>query len=505
MSIIPEPTRRAFVLAWRKTSAFCETQFERLWPTSTEQAFVGPKVRLTPAARMTEGPILESLFGLALPIMGANLLMAANQFIDAFWVGRLGAVGVASVSVSTPIIFMLLTFGMGFGMAGSTIVAQYVGARRRDLVDHVAGQTLLTGVSVSLILAVLGFLSAPLLLDVMGVAPDVRAGALAFLHIALLTSPLSFAFFMFQSLMRGVGRTGISFTLTAVTVALNFLLNPILIFGIGPIPALGVAGSALSTLIAQFCAVAVAAYVLWFGRLGVCVRWTRLRPDTREIKRILMLGYPTAVEGMTRGLSLIVMTFLAAGFGTVSTASYGVGSTFLSLILIPSMGFSMATATLVGQNIGAGQMERAERVGRAAGAISFFGLAFFGLLAFLFAEGFVRMFVPSDQHVVHEASIFIRIMAWSLGFMGLQYACMGVMRSAGMMMATLLISLIAQWVVQFPLAYILAERTPLAMHGIYWAICISNIIACGMAVAMFLRGDWKRIRLIEPAPASLQP
>ena len=445
------------------------------------------------------GPVLRSLVGLALPLIGTNMLQVANQFIDAFWVGRLGAVGVASVSVSTPLVLVLLTFGMGFGGAGTALIAQYAGARRRDMVDHVAGQTLLTVLALSIVLASLGALAAPFLLTLMGVAPDVRSNALAFLHIGFVGLPLTFAYYMFQGLMRGIGRGAITLKLTAGMVVLNFLLNPIFIFGAGPIPAMGVAGSALSTLIAQICAVAVAFALLNSGKQGVSVRWDKLRPDFDVIKRTIQLGFPGAVDGASRGLSLIVMTFLVAGFGTVAVASYGVGNTILNFIHVPAMGFSMATAALVGQNIGAGQIARAELVGRAATAVSAAGMFVCGVLCFAFAESLVRIFVPSDAHVVREGAGFVRVLACSFVFLGLQYACSGVLRGAGLMSKTMLISLTAQWAVQFPLAYILAERTPLATHGIYWAIFLANAVACSMALFMFARGEWKQARIIQPA------
>ncbi len=513
MPLNPTKMRQALDLARRSIRAVVDDVASRfnlaaigeyLGLLQPAAAFVrrdSPSGAIAGERRMLDGPVLQSLLGLALPIMGANMLLVANQFIDAFWVGRLGAVGVASVSVSTPIIIVMLTFGMGFGIAGTALVAQYAGARRRDMVDEVAGQTLITVLALSFVLAILGALAAPLLLDLMGVAPDVRAGALAFLHIGFLSLPFSFAYFMFQGLMRGVGHASITLKLTAGMVLLNFLLNPILIFGAGPIPAMGVAGSALSTLIAQFCVVVVALTLLSRGRQGVRVHWRKLRPDFDAIKRTFLLGYPAAIEGAARGLSLIVMTFLVAGFGTVATASYGVGNTILSLIVIPAMGFSMAASTLVGQNIGAGQIERAERVGRAACVISFVGLCICGLLCIAFAETLVRLFVPRDARVIHEAGDFVRIMSWSFGLMGLHYACTGVLRGAGLMTKTMLISLIAQWAVQFPLAYILAERTPLGTHGIYWAIFVASFVAAGMAFYMFARGDWKRARLIQPEPA----
>src|SRR3954466_12333437 len=155
--------------------------------------------------RLLEGPIVKSLLSLAVPIALANILQAAYQLIDAFWVGRLGGSAVAAVSVSTPIMFLTIGLGAGLAIAGSTLVAQYFGAKNQDMVDHVAAQTLLMIVLVSAVLGAIGYIAAPGLLRLMGVAPDVYAGALGFMRVSFVGLVFNFFFFMFQSVMRGVG------------------------------------------------------------------------------------------------------------------------------------------------------------------------------------------------------------------------------------------------------------------------------------------------------------
>src|SRR6185295_6665026 len=195
--------------------------------------------------RLLHGPIPRSLFLLAFPIMGGNILQIAYQLVDAFWVGRLGAAAVASVSVS--LMFLMMSIGMGFTIAGSTLIAQYVGARNRAMVDHVAGQTLLTVVAVSAALGLLGFVIAPYLLELMEVAPDVYHNALGFLRVQFLSLPLAFAYFCFQSQMRGVGQVTVPLYIISGSVAINFCLDPLFIFYFG----WGVVGAALATMVSQ--------------------------------------------------------------------------------------------------------------------------------------------------------------------------------------------------------------------------------------------------------------
>jgi putative MATE family efflux protein len=443
--------------------------------------------------RLLEGPIPRSLFLLAFPIMGGNILQIAYQLVDAFWVGRLGAAAVASVSVSMPLMFLMMSVGMGFTIAGSTLVAQYVGARNRPMVDHVAGQTLLTVVAVSLALGLLGFVIAPYLLELMEVAPDVYHNALRFLRVQFLSLPFAFAYFCFQSQMRGVGQVTIPMYIIGGTVLINFFVNPLFIFYFG----LGVMGSALATMTSQFISATVAISLLMSGRFGIQLKIRELKPDFAFIRRAFNLGYPAAIEGSARGLGVTMMMFLITGFGTVTTASYGVGGNVLQFVVIPAMGFSMATSTLVGQNIGAGNVPRAEAVARLAALITFSVLSAFGVIAFAFANHIAAFFVPHDKSVIHEASVFIRTVSWSFGFIGVQFALMGVLRASGNMFAAMVISLVSQWMLTFPLAFVLSHRAHLGAHGIWWAFPVANVLTAIVSAIWFSRGDWKKRRIIE--------
>jgi putative MATE family efflux protein len=371
-----------------------------------------PKSRHSFDPRLLEGSIVTSLFLLAFPIMGANLLQIAYQLIDAFWVGRLGAAAIAAVSISMPIMFLMISAGLGFAVAGTTLIAQYAGAGDRAMVDHVAAQTLLTIVALSVVLGGAGFAASPYLLGLMGTAPEVQDNAVAFLRVSFVSLPFAFVYFMFQSLMRGVGQVMLPLYTVAATVAINFVLDPVLIFGWFGVPALGVMGAAISTLIAQAIAALAGLLLLMSGRYGIALNWQSFRPDFAFVHRAFSLGYPASIEQSARGLGMTVMTFLITSFGTITTASYGVGTNVLNFVVVPAMGFSMATSTLVGQNIGANNIARAERVARLAALITFTALSGVGLLCFLFASHIVTLFVPEDADVIREGAVFIRTVAW---------------------------------------------------------------------------------------------
>src|SRR5580698_1355692 len=279
-----------------------------------------------------EGPIRIALINLALPIILGNLLQTGYQLTDAFWVGRLGAAAVAAVSVSFPVGFLVIALGAGLAMAGATLSAQYMGAGRQDMVNHVAAQTMTMVAITSVVLGAAGYLLAPSLLTLLGVASDVHDGALSFMRVSFVGIIFVFLYAMFQALMRGVGQTRVPLLIVAGTVALNFVLDPLFIFGWGPFPPHGVVGAAIATLITQALAALLGMIIFMRGRHGIQLAWRDFRPDFPYLKRAFFLGFPGSVELSTRGLGLMVMSFLVASFVNVTLAAYGVGSNVLQVI-----------------------------------------------------------------------------------------------------------------------------------------------------------------------------
>jgi putative MATE family efflux protein len=372
------------------------------------------------------------------------------------------------------------------------------------MVDHVAAQTLITIVAVSIVLGALGIVLSPWLLHMMGVAPDVYRNALSFVRVVFAALPFAFLYAMVQSLMRGVGEVRVPLYIVGGTVVINFFLDPILIFGRFGLPALGVTGAAIATLIAQLLAAVLALSLLFSGRFGIHVRWRDFKPDFTFVRRAFLLGYPASIEQSARGLGMTLMTFLITSFGTVVTASFGVGTNVLNVVIIPAMGFSMATSTLVGQNIGAGNIARAEKTARLSAFITFAALSVLGILCYFLAAAIVRFFVPQSPQVIAEGARLLRIVSWSFGFVGLQFALLGVLRAAGEMLAAMTTSLVSQWVLQLPLAYVLSKHTALGTDGLWWALPVSNIATAFIACALFLWGPWKTRKLTIRPPLAVQ-
>jgi putative MATE family efflux protein len=446
---------------------------------------------------LLEGPVLRSLIKLAVPIVVANLLQAGYQLVDAFWVGRLGGYAVAAVSISTPVTFLTIALGTGFALAGSILIAQYFGAGDQAMVNHVAAQTLLLVVLLSVLLGAAGYLLSPFFLHLLKVSPDVYAAALSFLQVSFIGLVFNFSFFVFQSIMRGIGNVTMPVYIVLGTVILNFVLDPLFIFGWGPIKGQGVVGAALATLCTQSIACVIGFVILFRGRQGVYVRRKDFIPDFNHIKRAFSIGFPASIEQSMRALGLMLLTVLIASYGTTAVASYGAGSNILQLVMIPAMGLSMAISTLAGQNIGANNIPRAAKVARLGSILGFSILTAIGVMVYFTAPYLVGFFVPEDQNVIRGGSVFLRIMCLSWGFMGLQLSLTGVLRASGNMIVAMVLTLVSQWVLQFPLAYVLSHHTDLQQVGLWWAFPISNIIIALITMAVFAKGDWKKKKLTD--------
>src|SRR3954470_19600395 len=291
-----------------------------------------------PASRsLTEGSIVSALVRLSLPIVMANILQVAYQLTDTFWAGQLSAEALAAVSLNFPINFLMVAIGGGLPIAGSVLIAQYKGRGDERAMNHVTAQTLIMVMSVSVVISAIGYFYSEPIMRFMGAEPDVLPDAVRFMQITFIGFVFVFGFFVYQSLMRGLGVVQVPMLIVALTVLLNFALDPLFIFGWGPFPAMGVAGAAMATLMTQALATVIGFWLLFSGKQGLRPRLADFWPDLPVIRRTFYLGLPASVEQATRALSMLIMTLLVASFGTVPVAAYGIGIRVLTFVVIPAM------------------------------------------------------------------------------------------------------------------------------------------------------------------------
>lgn len=446
---------------------------------------------------LTEGPIAGNLVRLSLPIIAANILATAYQLTDTWWVGRLSDKAVAAVTLCFPINFLMIAAGGGLAIAGSVLIAQYKGRGEERAMNHVTAQTLIMVLTVAVLLSAVGYFFSEPIMRFMGAKDDVLPDAVRFMQITFLGFIFVFGFFVYQALMRGIGIVQAPMFIVLLTVILNFALDPLFMFGWGPIPAMGVAGAAMATLGTQALAAVIGFFLLFSGTHGLRPRLADFWPDWNVIRKTFMLGLPASVEQATRALSMVMMTLLVSSFATVDVAAYGVGIRVLTFVVIPAMGVSMATTTLVAQNLGAGKLERAEHTALIASLMSFFIPTVGGMFLFVFSVPLAEFFVPNSPEAIAVSAHFLRIISLALGCIGLQHTLTGTLRGAGNTMAAMVLTIVSAWVIQFPLAYAMSRHTSLGVDGIWWSHPIGMLISAFVCLVWFLGGDWKRTKLIE--------
>ena len=464
----------------------------------------------TESRDLTEGGLARPLFHLAWPIVVTQLLQVTYNVADAFWLGRYSANAVGAISLSFPIIFFLIAFGGGFNVAGSTLVAQYTGADSEGSAGKVAGQTLGFVVAIGAVLSVVGYVGAGPLLELFpsdaATATAVVPLAEQYMKIFFLGLPLMFAFFAFSALLRGHGDTRTPMRVMGLSVALNVVLDPLLVFGVGPFAEMGIEGAAVATVVARAVAGALGLYVLFGTDTGPDVHVDHLAPDLDYIRDIIRIGVPSALEQSAGALAMVMLTVMIVTFEPAVIAAYGLGNRLISLVFLPAVGLGKATNTMVGQNLGAGKADRAERAVVLAASVGTGVMILFAIVAAVFPEPIVSVFMATGTaeatRTIEFATEYLRIRTVEFAFIGLFQVLVGAYRGAGNTKTAMALSMITLWFVRVPAVYYLAFETGLGATGIWIGVALGPVVGAITAAAWFTRGTWKEA-VIDEAVASV--
>ncbi len=419
-------------------------------------------------------------------------VQSSYHLINAFWVGRLGADAIAVVSVSFPVNLLLISLGSGLSLASTILIAQFHGARDRGQVNHIVAQSLTTQCVLSLSLALLGYLAAPWILRAIGAGEGIFDDALAYLRVALFGTVFLFVSVLYQAILRGIGEARAPMRVIVASVGINALLDPLLIFGWGPVTGLGVMGAAWATVLTQGITAATGIWLMFRPRFGLTVDWPDLRPRRATIGRMLKLGFPASLEQSMQALTVSAMTVLAAKFGTVVLAAYGLAFRLLTFTIIPVFSVSMATSILVGQRMGAGDHDRARATTYRSAALSFAMMLVIGSLLSVFAPFILGLFVPEDPALIRQGAAVLQILTLAYPLTGLQLAFNGAFRGAGDTFTAMLLTLCGIWLVQLPAAYVLSQHSPLGSDGLWWSNVVATCTTATVALVYFRSNRWLR-------------
>lgn len=455
--------------------------------------------------QLLAGPVSRSLLRLAWPVMLSNLFQTLYNFADRFWLARYGRVGIAALALSWPLIFLVLSIGAGVTIAGTALVAQYTGARRPEEANLASGQVISFTGLLAVLLAAGGYFAAHPLLLLMGAESALIEAATSYLQIIYAGIPLMFGTFVVTALLSGVGDTVTPMILMAASVTLNLILDPFLIFGWGPFPEWGISGAAVATVLSRGLLAIVGLALLFSGRLGIHIRCRHLRFRWDLIRRIASIGGLASIGQAGTAVGFTIMNAALARIGTVVLSAFGIGNAFISIALMPVMGLGQATATMVGQNLGAEKPERAWRSAWSGMGISSVVLVAAATVVLVFRGSLIRLFM-SDPEVIAAGSDMLLLVAFAFPFMGVLQVIMGAYQGAGHTFYSMFFGLFRLWALRVPLVYLLGFTAGMGANGVWWAMLGSNFGASIVSLAFFLSGNWTHrvIKETEPLPWSAE-
>ena len=460
---------------------------------------------MTPAPRnLTQGPIGSTLLLFALPILGGNIAQSLNGSVNAIWVGRfLGEDALTATANANSIMFFLLGSVFGIGMAATILIGQAIGAANQAQARRVMGSAATFFIGISVVIALLGQAISRPLLTAMGTPAVSLPLADAYLRVIFLAMPLLYAFAFFSAALRGAGdaRTPLRFLLLAVL--LDIVLNPLLIFGVGPLPALGIAGSAWATLLSQGAALlAMALYLrhirhpLWLGRRDMAL----FVPDWTIVRTLVVKGVPMGLQMVLISLAMISMVSMVNGYGTGTAAAFGASMQLWTYVQMPAMAIGAACSSMAAQNVGAGLWPRVEATTRVGVVYNFLLTGALIVPIILLDRWTLALFLPDGSASLEIARHLNHIAVWSFLFFGVNFVISGVVRSTGAVIPPMLILGASLWGVRVPFANL--AQPWLGADAIWWSFPASALVAMLLSIAYYRFGNWRQARMLpDSAPA----
>lgn len=433
-----------------------------------------------------------------------NLLQALYNTVDAVWVGRfLGPEALAAVSVSFPVVFILVTLVMGIVMATTVMVAQYAGANQVHMVKRTINNSLLLLVTGGLAVSALGIALHRNILLLIKTPPEILADASGYLTIFLAGIPLMMGYNVFGAILRGLGDSRTPLLFLAYSTVTNIILDPLFIFGIGPFPRMGVQGAAVATVISQGVATVLAIRHLNRKNHLLTFNPADFRFDREMTHSVIRIGLPAGLQQLVVSAGALVLVSIVNQFGHTLTAAFGSGMRLDQFTIMPAMSLGLAISAMVGQNLGAGRHLRVKQTVYWGVMLSGAMALTISILVFGLAPWLMLVFTR-DPAVQNAGVSFLRTVSLSYVPVALLFAFNGVMRGAGDTLPAMLISVASLWLIRLPLAAYLSA-TALGAFGIWIAIVASSVVGSILSAGYYCSGRWKQKVLVNTEDPAQDP
>jgi len=439
----------------------------------------------------TTGPIGRAVVLLAIPMVLEMVMESVFALTDAFFVSRLGTNALATVGLTEAMITILFAVAIGSAIATTAMVARRIGEGDKAGAGIAAAQSVLLGLVLTVVVALPGAVFARDLLRLMGGTPELIASGHGYTRVLFGGSATIMLIFLLNAVFRGAGDAAIAMRVLWIANAINIVLDPCLIFGLGPFPELGVMGAAVATTIGRGAGVVIQFWVLFHGGSRIQVRLSDFVPRPRIILRLFRLSVGGILQFLIGTSSWVVMVWIIGGFGSAAVAGYTLAIRLIVFAILPSWGMANAAATLVGQNLGAGSPERAEASVWRTGTYNMLFLVGVAVVFIIFANPLIRLFTEEPDVVRYGVSC-LRWVSYGYGFYAWGMVMVQAFNGAGDTYTPTIINFFCYWLFQLPLAYLLAHHTGLGATGVFLAITAAESMIAVVGILVFRRGRWKR-------------
>ena len=441
------------------------------------------------------GNITKALITLSIPIMINSLIQTLFNLVDGIWVSKISSVHFAATSFVWQINFLFISLGIGVSIAGTSLLSRLVGAGKMKEAREYTNQIMAVSVILSLFFTVIGVLVSPLIVKAMGATGDLASLGNTYLRITFLDMPFLFLYFNVNSIMNAQGNTVTPTILSGGAAILNIILDPIFIFTFN----LGIAGAAWATLISRALLAIVGVYIIYSKNNKLKPNFKNFRFNKDILKRVFKVGFPSSIGQAGAAIGFIVLNGFVVSYGTATLAAFGMVNRITSLIMQPAMGIGTALTAIIGQNMGANQMERVmaafHKAVKITTAVGVIGCAFLLLLDSQIVNFFIQS--KDDPEVIIQGITFLRYISYSMPLLGLFSVFQGVFQGSGKTKYSMIMEIGRLWIVRIPMILVFKNYTNMGSSGIWFSMSFSNLIVCVYGFWVYRRGKWKN-RDIEP-------
>ncbi|MDH7446008.1 MATE family efflux transporter [Aquimarina sp. 2201CG14-23] len=442
----------------------------------------------------TSGSIRKAVFMLAIPMILEMMMESIFALVDAYWVSNLGANAIATVGLTESVITLIYAVAIGLSMGVTAIVARRVGEKDIRGASQAAVQSIFLGISVALIISVIGILFPKEILALMGAEPDLIAEGYGYTQILLGGNITIMLLFLINAVFRGAGDASVAMKVLIFSNLLNIILDPIFIFGFGPIPEFGVKGAAIATTIGRGSAVILQLLILFFGWSKIKVAFKDIAIHTKVMINLIKVSLGGIGQFIIGTSSWVFLMRIMAEFGSEVLAGYTIAIRVLMFTLMPSWGMSNAAATLVGQNLGAGKPDRAEQSVWKTGKYNAYFMLFVSILYLLLAEVIIKIF-STEPEVVKYGALSLRVIAAGYVFYAYGMVIIQSFNGAGDTKTPTIINFFCFWLFQLPFAYLAAIVFDWGAMGVFIAITLAEALIAIVGIVWFRKGKWKEVKV----------